>query len=283
MTIPIFQADAFAERQFAGNPAAVCPLEHWLDDRILQGISEENNLSETAFFVRTGDSFQLRWFTPRVEVNLCGHATLASAYILFEKLDWQQEQILFDTKSGRLTVRKFKDGSLTLDFPSDMPKPVAAAPAGLKEGLGVSPMELLQAKTDYLVILDSEEEVMKLDPDFGKLSQLKMRGLIVSAPGKDADFVSRFFAPGVGINEDPVTGSAHTILAPYWAKRLNKHMLSALQLSRRGGVLTCEIKQDRVLISGRCRLYLEGKIYVEVQDFLEKSAGGPPAMRSNSR
>ncbi len=262
MFIPLYQVDAFADHLFAGNPAAICPLESWPDDGLLQSIAGENNLSETAFFVPAGEGFRLRWFTPKKEVILCGHATLASAWVLFEKLSWPGESIPFDTQSGRLLVTREKDGSLTLDLPADPPKPVQETPEGLRECLGVLPVEIRKGKTDYLYVLERESGVRDLRPDFDRMARLEMRGLIVTAPGDETDLVSRFFAPAVGINEDPVTGSAHALLVPYWARRLGKNSLGARQLSARGGSLQCELRGDRVRISGRCQLYLEGTIQV---------------------
>ena len=262
MFIPIYQVDAFADHLFAGNPAAVCPLESWPDDRLLQSIASENNLSETAFFVRNGDGFRLRWFTPKKEVALCGHATLASAWVLFEKLSWPGKVIPFETHSGKLLVTRGKEGFLTLDFPADKAQPVEHVPEGLRESLGVAALEIRKGKTDYLYVLDQEEGVLGLRPDFARLAKVEMRGLMVTAPGRKTDFVSRFFAPAVGIDEDPVTGSAHTVLVPYWAERLGKNSLSARQLSARGGSIDCELRGNRVLMSGRCQVYLEGTIRV---------------------
>jgi PhzF family phenazine biosynthesis protein len=255
--IPIFQVDAFTDSLFGGNPAAVCPLEHWLADTTLQAIAAENNLSETAFFVKNNSGFQLRWFTPGVEVDLCGHATLASAYVLFQHLGETSERIVFETKSGKLGVSREGD-LLSLDFPSRPAKPVQPC-AGLIEWLGGNPQAVLAAR-DYLAIYESEEQIRALTPNMDGLKRIDRFAVIVTAPGTDCDFVSRFFAPAKGVPEDPVTGSAHCTLIPYWAERLNKNSLRARQVSRRGGELWCELQGDRVRISGRCALFLKGEI-----------------------
>jgi len=257
MKIPIFQIDAFTDKVFAGNPAAVCPLEYWLEDEVLQNIAAENNLSETAFFVDRGDFFQLRWFTPQTEVDLCGHATLAAAYVLFNHLGYKEKTIRFKTRSGILSVSQ-NDELLTMNFPSaDLIK--VDTPPDLIEGLGYEPVATYQSD-DLLALYDSEEMVARLDPDFMKLSELSARGIIVTAKGNSVDFVSRFFAPAVGIPEDPVTGSAHCTLIPYWAEKLGKTRMTAKQVSCRGGDLICENKKDGVVIGGQARLYMEGKI-----------------------
>lgn len=259
MQIPLFQIDAFAGRVFAGNPAAVCPLEDWLTDDILQAIAGENNLSETAYFVRRGDRYQLRWFTPKVEVDLCGHATLASAFVILNYLDPSKDLVTFDTKSGELIVRR--DGELlSMDFPARPPTP-CHAPAKLAEALGRPPKEVL-ASRDCMAVYESEDDVRALRPDMTLLSEVEQFAFIVTAPGGNADFVSRFFAPRAGIPEDPVTGSAHCTLVPYWAQRLDKTKLHALQVSARGGELWCEHRGDRVLISGCGVRYLEGNIHL---------------------
>ncbi len=258
--IPIFQVDAFTNHLFGGNPAAVCILhDDWLPDGRMQQIAAENNLAETAFLVPRNGEYLIRWFTPAVEVELCGHATLASAWVVFNKLGHTSDEIIFHSLySGILKVRN--DCSLLiLDFPTDDPVP-CPAPAGLAESLGVTILECLKAKTDYMVLLSSEEEVKNIKPDFRMLATVDARGVIVTAKGKVADFVSRFFGPQVGIDEDPVTGSAHTVLTPYWSKRLQKKTLSALQLSRRGGRLVCTDDGERTLIAGEVRLYMEGTI-----------------------
>jgi PhzF family phenazine biosynthesis protein len=257
LRIPVYQVDAFASRVFAGNPAAICPLEQWLPDDQMQSIAAENNLSETAFFVREGGgSYRLRWFTPKVEVDLCGHATLASAYVILNRLA-PAESVRFETKSGALVVTR--DGDLlSMDFPARAPAECTVHPQ-LVIALGGQPETILGAR-DYLVLYRSEEEVRALDPDMELLKKIDRFAVIVSAPGKDVDFVSRFFAPAKGVPEDPVTGSAHCTLIPYWAKRLGKKKLHALQVSARGGELWCEDRGDRVTMSGRAVQFLEGTI-----------------------
>ena len=257
MKLRLFQVDAFTSRVFAGNPAAVCPLESWLDDAVLQAIAAENNLSETAFFVPEGDGFALRWFTPAIEVELCGHATLASGHVVLTILDPTRESVTFSSASGPLTVSRAGD-SLAMDFPALPPEP-CAAPADLVAGLGTEP-DVVLAEMDYLAVFASEADVAALAPDMAALTRLDRRGVIATAPGQSVDFVSRFFAPRVGIAEDPVTGSAHCLLTPYWAERLGKTRLEARQISARGGVLTCELQGARVRIEGRVALYLDGEI-----------------------
>ena len=257
MRIPIFQVDAFTGRLFAGNPAAVCPLETWLEDSQMQSIAAEINLSETAFFVRNGESYDLRWFTPACEVDLCGHATLASAFVVFEILDPAASLVRFQTRSGELRVSRHGD-LLTMDFPARPPQPCNLSLA-LATALGKPPRELGAAR-DYLAVYDSEDDVRALAPNMPAVAALDRFAVIVTAPGRDADFVSRFFAPAHGVDEDPVTGSAHCTLVPYWAERLGKTKLHALQVSARGGELWCELKGDRVTISGRAVRYLEGTI-----------------------
>jgi predicted PhzF superfamily epimerase YddE/YHI9 len=259
MDIPIFQVDAFAKRQFAGNPAAVCPLKAWLPDATLQAIAAENNLSETAFFVRESVGYRLRWFTPATEVDLCGHATLAAAYVLYEYLRYKRDEIVFASRSGKLTVSR-QGKRLCLDFPVIQAER-SGAPLPLIEGLGVQPLEVWRAM-DYMVVLPSEDDVRALQPSWEPLAQCAGRGIIVTARGERADFVSRFFAPASGINEDPVTGSAHCMLTPYWAKRLGKKSMRAQQLSQRGGELWVKLQGDRVLIAGEVKPYLKGTITV---------------------
>lgn len=258
--LQIYQADAFASGLFKGNPAAVVPLTEWLQDEIMQQIAAENNLSETAFFIPEGDHFHIRWFTPKAEVKLCGHATLATAHILFNELNFQGKQIAFNSKSGILTVEKVED-KLQLDFPADFALPVEPVPA-FAEAFGIQATETLKGRTDYLLLFDSEETIQNMNPNFPLLYQTNARGIMVTAKGNKVDFVSRFFAPGVGIDEDPVTGSAHTTLIPFWANRLNKTELTALQLSSRGGQLWCKLKDDRVLIAGKAVTYLRGEIVI---------------------
>jgi len=259
MRLPIYQVDAFAGAVFHGNPAAVCPLERWLEAPLMQSIAAENNLAETAFFVPRGDAYELRWFTPEVEVDLCGHATLASAFVIFERLERGKASVTFHSQSGPLTVRR--DGErLTLDFPVSPPEACAPPPA-LEAGLGARPREVFKAR-DYMAVFDSAAQVRALVPRMDQLASLAARGTIVTAPGDGVDFVSRFFAPGAGIPEDPVTGSAHCTLIPYWAKRLGRTRLVAHQVSARGGELICEDRGERVAIGGRAVLYLEGTIQV---------------------
>jgi predicted PhzF superfamily epimerase YddE/YHI9 len=255
MKIPLYQVDAFASKPFTGNPAAICPLETWLPDEVMQSIAMENNLAETAFFVPSGDAYHLRWFTPAVEVDLCGHATLASAWVLWERLGYTQQQIAFDTRSGRLNVSR--DGDLlALDFPSRPAGPCDVHP-GLKAALGGSPVEVLAAR-DYLVVYASEEEVRNLRPNPNGLMDVDRFAVIVTAKGDEADFVSRFFAPAQGVPEDPVTGSAHCTLIPYWSAKLGKKQLRARQISPRGGDLFCEDRGERVRIAGNGVIVLEG-------------------------
>jgi PhzF family phenazine biosynthesis protein len=254
--IPYFEVDAFAGKLFRGNPAGVCPLQKWLEDGLMQNIAAENNLAETAFFVPRGDDYDLRWFTPTVEVDLCGHATLAAAFVLFSELALRKDTIRFHSRSGPLTVSRSGD-ILTLDFPSRPPRP-CPSPKALVDGLGAKPIEISKAR-DYFAVFNNEQEIRSLRPDFGLLGTLDEK-VIVTAPGSDCDFVSRFFAPTAGIDEDPVTGSAHCTLIPYWSQRLGKTRLFARQLSKRGGELFCEQAGDRVRIGGNAVLYLRGEI-----------------------
>ena len=257
MNIPIYQVDAFTDKLFGGNPAAVCPLEKWLDTELLQKIAAENNLSETAFFVKGGKDFELRWFTPKIEVDLCGHATLASAHVIFNHLSYDEKQITFASASGELRVTT-ANGLITLDFPSTPPSPAEIVPE-LTQGLGLKPEEVHKSR-DYLALFKSEDDILSIEPDFNILGKLDSLGVIITAEGKNSDFVSRFFAPAAGINEDPVTGSAHTTLIPFWAERLNKNTLHAFQLSERKGELFCELSGDRVKISGYAITFLKGEI-----------------------
>ncbi len=254
MHIPYYQIDAFTSQVFKGNPAGVCPLKEWLSDDILLAIAAENNLSETAYFIPKQDHFDLRWFTPVTEVDLCGHATLASAYVIFNELGYKGDVILFQSKSGPLRVIREAD-RLVLDFPTRSPKP-CQPPEELLLGLGENPQEVFQAG-DYMAVYASEAEVQNLDPNMEKFTQFP-RGIIATAPGKDCDFVSRFFVPALGIPEDPVTGSAHCVLMPYWSQRLGKSNLTARQISKRGGELFCTAAGERTLIAGQAVKYLEG-------------------------
>src|SRR6201996_2343797 len=261
MTIPIYQADAFTDKLFGGNPAAICPLTEWLPDEVMQKIAIENNLAETAFFVKNDAGYKLRWFTPEYEIDLCGHATLASAHILFTELGYSGDAIHFETvKAGTLHVSRDGD-KYTMDFPSRPPIHIDA-PVGLVEALGEKePVEVLRSR-DYFIVYETEDDVKDISPDFFALSKMDTVGVIVTAPGKNVDFVSRFFAPGAGIPEDPVTGSAHCNLIPYWAKKLGKDKLHAYQISARKGELWCELKGERVLMSGKAVTYLKGEIEV---------------------
>lgn len=259
MKIPIYQVDAFTNALFGGNPAAVCPLDCWLDENLMQQIATENNLAETAFFVPVENAFEIRWFTPEAEVDLCGHATLASAHVLFNHLHYTKEKILFHSRnSGTLGVKK-EGEYLQLDFPADQPKKTKNIP-DLEIAFGEKPMVTFEGRDDYLLIYETEQQIKSFSPDFERLKTIKKRGVIVSAKGDKDDFVSRFFAPGIGIPEDPVTGSAHTLLTPYWSEKLGKNKLTARQLSKRGGALNCELKKDRVLISGKAVTYLIGAV-----------------------
>lgn len=262
ITLPIYQVDAFTERAFHGNPAAVIILDSWLEDRILQEIAAENNLSETAFLVKKGNNYLIRWFTPAAEVELCGHATLASAHILFTYFEKNSSKLRFDTLfSGPLFVER--DGTrLTLDFPADKSEPVDI-PESIVQGLGARPEAAFLGRTDYMFVYKTQQQIEALNPDFRLLSSLQARGVICTAPGNKVDFVSRFFAPSIDIDEDPVTGSAHTTLTPYWAKRLNRNEFIALQLSARGGELFCRMDGNRVRISGNAVIVIEGQLMLE--------------------
>lgn len=257
MKIKQYQVDAFTTRIFEGNPAAVCPLENWPDDGLLQAIAGENNLSETAFFIPTEKGFHLRWFTPVAEVDLCGHATLASAHVIFEILGYPKQAIVFETRSGELVVER-SGKLLAMNFPAHFPQP-CSTPAALIEGLGKRPIEVLAAD-DYIAVFDSEATVRALSPDFAKLRELDLRGVCVTSQGGDVDFVSRFFAPKFGIQEDPVTGSAHCELAPYWSARLGKTNLSARQVSKRSGDILCQMSGNRVILSGGAVTFMEAEI-----------------------
>ena len=259
-SIKRYQVDAFAENIFEGNPAVVCPLNQWLSNEEMQKIAMENNLSETAFYVREENGYRIRWFTPAVEVDLCGHATLASAFVLFNYENFKGNEISFQSRSGLLKVSR-SDDLFILDFPADTLSDVAATPE-LTEGFNEKPVKILKGKTDYLLVYESEEQVRNCTPDFFKVSKIKARGIIITAPGRECDFVSRFFGPQTGINEDPVTGSAHTTLTPYWSGVTGKKQLTAAQLSARGGKLFCKLDGNRVAISGSARLFSEGVIYL---------------------
>lgn len=255
MNLPIYQVDAFAEAPFQGNPAAVIPLEGWLSDALMLNIAAENNLSETAFFVPLGDGYQLRWFTPQAEVDLCGHATLATAHVLFEHLGCPQSKLHFQTKSGELVVTKGHEG-YAMDFPADRPNYISGA--GRIAGLDARIFAVYRGKDDFLLLLGDETELRGLAPDFRALAQLDARGIICTAPGDHHDFVSRCFYPRYGIDEDPVTGSAHTTLIPFWAEKYGKNTLSARQISKRGGNITGTLKDDRVELIGQAVTVMHG-------------------------
>ncbi len=262
MKLTLYQVDAFTDHLFGGNPAAVCILEDWLASPLMQQIAEENNLAETAFVVQRNSSFEIRWFTPETEVDLCGHATLATAYVLFNHYGCTENTIRFiSPRSGPLSVKKGLNGFMTMDFPTDN---IVALQIDTKitRAIGLTPLRMIKGKTDYLLIYNSQQEIEVIQPNFHLLDQLDCRGVIVSSPGEQVDFVSRFFAPKCGIPEDPVTGSAHTTMIPYWAKTLGKTKLRAKQLSKRGGELDCEYHGDRVKISGKAVLYLIGEITI---------------------
>ena len=261
MQIPIFQIDAFTDKVFGGNPAAVCPLKNWLPDEVMQRIALENSVAETAFFIPLNDGFELRWFTPEIEMDLCGHATLATAHVLARHLNYPRPSIKFQSKSGELIVT-VENELLTLNFPSRKPEP-CAAPKIILDSIPVTPVEVLKAR-DYVLVFESEDIVRNLKPDQGILNQINLDpgGIIVTAPGNEVDFVSRFFTPQASIFEDPVTGSAHCSLIPYWSERLGKESMLALQVSPRVGKLSCKNLGERVLISGEAVTYLEGNITI---------------------
>jgi len=254
----IYQVDAFAEKLFEGNPAAVVPLGKWLPDREMQNIALENNLSETAFFIETDNGFQIRWFTPEAEVDLCGHATLAAAHVLFNHLNYSQSEILFDSRSGILKVKK--EGNLIiLNFPVS-PVSEIEIPVNLVDAFTIKPAKCFSGRDDLMLVFDNEEDIYQLKPDFQKIIETKTRGIITTARSQKFDFISRFFAPAVGVNEDPVTGSAHTMLIPFWSKKLGKTNLTARQVSTRGGNLCCKYLGNRVEIGGKAVTYLVGEI-----------------------
>ncbi len=264
MTIDCYQIDAFTNQLFKGNPAAVCILDEWLDDAVMQNIAAENNLAETAFIVQTGKEYDLRWFTPEVEIDLCGHATLASAFVVFNYLGWDADHVQFNSMSGPLVVELLVDGSLQMDFPARAPTVVnnSALEGVLERALNHQPTHILGAR-DLMLVFDNEAQISQLTPDLNALSEITdYFAIIVTASGDHCDFVSRFFAPNAGIPEDPVTGSAHCTLVPYWAERLNKPELIARQLSPRGGELSCTLNEDRVKMSGQAKLFLKGEIFL---------------------
>ncbi|MBT8342379.1 MAG: PhzF family phenazine biosynthesis protein [Desulfatitalea sp.] len=259
MEISLYQIDAFASELFKGNPAAVCPLEEWLPDETMQSIAEENNLSETAFFLPTLNGFHIRWFSPKGEVDLCGHATLATAYVLFNILGYKREKIEFDSRSGLLLVTKSND-RIILDFPSQPPV-LCDIPNEIIRAFDIAPIECLKSE-DYIAVFEREIDIESAKPNLNQLAKLDLRGVIITAKSSKYDFIARFFAPKYGIPEDPVTGSAYTQIAPYWASKKGINRFSVKQVSLRGGELTCEIVDNRVLISGKAIKYFEGKINI---------------------
>lgn len=261
MRTPIFQIDAFTTRRFAGNPAAVMPMESFLADAVLQAIAAENNLAETAFLVPDAGDYRLRWFTPTTEVPLCGHATLASAAVIMERLEPGRRTVIFHSASGPLMVSR-TDAGYVMDFPIRTSEPISTPP-GLAEALGVAPIEVFANAFNYMALLESTQVVRELAPDLTAVSRMDRSGVIVTAPGDgDYDFVSRYFAPAKGIPEDPVTGGAHCMLAPYWAKRLNKTAFRAYQASPRGGEIICRLAGDRIELEGACVFYMEGEVEI---------------------
>lgn len=261
MELDIYQVDAFARGPFSGNPAAVVPLEEWLPDELMQNIALENNLSETAYFVKTDDNYHIRWFTPAIEVRLCGHATLASAHVIFAHLGFSGDKITFESKSGELSVARSGDG-YSLNFPSDIVSPIDPLPE-MSQALGQEPISWFRGKDDYLLVFDSEDIIKNMTPNFSDLCQFDTRGILVTAAASgEFDFISRGFFPQTGINEDPATGSAHTALCPYWSKQLKKKELRACQWSDRKGYIKCVDLGERTQISGKCIDYMKGKITV---------------------
>ena len=259
MKLNIYQIDAFANKTLEGNPAAIIPLEEWLSDELMQAIAAENNLSETAYFVQTSSGFDIRWFTPVQEVNLCGHATLASSYIIFNILEYEKEEILFESKSGTLSVKQ-NDEWLEMNFPSQSPVE-CKIPQQIIGAFSEAPIECLKSE-DYIVVFENEQQIINANPDFSLLSELNLRGVVITSRSEKYDFVSRCFAPKYGINEDPVTGSSFTQLMPYWSKKMNKINMNAKQVSKRGGEVKCVYLGDRVLISGKAAKYMSGTIEI---------------------
>jgi PhzF family phenazine biosynthesis protein len=260
MEIPLYQVDAFASNIFEGNPAAVCPLDHWLDDQTLQKIAMENNLSETAFYVSNQNGFHIRWFTPYAEIDLCGHATLATAFVLYECFQYPNDEIIFSSKSGELKVQR-KEKQYQLDFPRIELELCRFVPTALLEAFDKTPLGVFKG-TNYVAIFHDEEDVLSLKPDFSRLKDLDLQGVSVTAPSKKFDFINRYFVPKLGVDEDPVTGSAFCELAPYWAGKLHKDILTAKQVSKRGGLVDCKVMDNRVLISGEARLYMQARLLI---------------------
>jgi PhzF family phenazine biosynthesis protein len=262
MPLPVFHVDAFTAKAFAGNPAAVCPLTQWLDDSYLSLVAAENNLSETAYFVPHGDYYELRWFTPQCEVKLCGHATLASAWVIMRILSPGLNSVRFETRTGEALAVSRESDLLAMDFPALAPWNCTTPPQELIEGLGKPPALVMQIEDNFFAVYPSQDDINRIRPDFRLLERLHPFGVAITAPGEDADFVSRYFAPSYGISEDPVTGSTHCSLAPYWAQRLEKKKLYARQISERGGELWCEVKGERVVIKGNAVLTLQGELII---------------------
>jgi PhzF family phenazine biosynthesis protein len=259
MKLKLYQIDAFTNKVFSGNPAAIVPLRgKWLSKSVMQSVAMENNLSETAFYIHKDGKYHIRWFTPKKEVDLCGHATLACVYAIFYCEGYDKQEINFYSKSGALNVRK-EGNYLTMNFPADTIREIKPSKR-INSCFNTQPYEVLKGKTDYMLVYNNEKQILNLKADFSKICEIKTRGVIVTAKGKHSDFVSRFFCPAYGVNEDPVTGSAHTTLIPYWSKRLNKEKLTAIQLSQRRGFLKCTKKGGRVEISGRAQIYMTGEI-----------------------
>jgi PhzF family phenazine biosynthesis protein len=263
MKLPLYQVDAFTEELFKGNPAAVVPLKEWLPKETMQAIAAENNLSETAFFVRNEADYDLRWFTPTIEVDFCGHATLASAHVLFSEMKVKENTLNFNTRVGELIVKKIQENTYLMDFPADDLAQISVGPE-LEKAIGIPAMEAYSGRDDIIYVVANQEMVEKVSPDFINLGKVSDRGVLVTAPGRGCDFVSRCFFPNAGVDEDPVTGSAHTTLVPYWAKKLNKHHLTARQISQRGGFIDCELSGDKnkVFLTGKALTYLIGEMMV---------------------
>jgi len=258
MKLTLYQIDAFTDTLFKGNPAAVIPLEEWIEEDLMQDLAQENNLAETVFFVPRGDAYEIRWFTPAAEINLCGHATLASAYTLYNILGYNKPGITFHSKSGPLRISRNGD-LISLDFPSWKPELFTEYPAELQQALGIKEIVAVYKNRDLLVELNNETDVQNADPDFTLIKKTGYK-IIITAPGKTVDFVSRFFAPTFGVDEDPVTGSAHSQLIPFWSEKLGKTKMEARQLSKRGGQLQVEQKGGRVMMGGKCVFYMKGEI-----------------------
>lgn len=259
MKIKIYQVDAFTDELFKGNPAAVCPLlNDWLDSSLMQNIAMENNRAETAFYIQKNNNYYIRWFTPFTEIDLCGHATLATAHVMFNYENYKNNDINFDSNSGNLYIKK-ENEYITMNFPTDKIRKIKITDE-IKSCFDINPIEVFKGKTDYMLIYENEKQIKNIKYDLKRISEIKARGIIITAKGEDCDFVSRFFAPQSGIDEDPVTGSAHTTLTPYWSKILNKNELRAIQLSKREGLLICRNKNDRTEISGKAKTYMIGEI-----------------------